>query len=60
MNFGKIFAFLVIALLVIAGQTEASKLSKALKKIGHAGSKVVSGIEKGAEVVGTVCGLITC
>lgn len=27
---------------------------------GHAGSKVVSGIEKGAEVVGTVCGLITC
>uniref|UniRef100_A0A182PYQ6 CEC-A n=1 Tax=Anopheles epiroticus TaxID=199890 RepID=A0A182PYQ6_9DIPT len=54
MNFTKIFVFLVLAVLLFAGHTEAGRLKKLGKKIEGAGKRVFKAAEKALPVIAGV------
>ncbi|XP_058127228.1 cecropin-A-like [Anopheles ziemanni] len=54
MNFNKIFVFVLLAALVLVGQTEAGWLKKLGKKIEGAGKRVFKATEKALPVIAGV------
>ncbi|KFB39637.1 hypothetical protein ZHAS_00007084 [Anopheles sinensis] len=54
MNFNKIFVFVLLAALVLLGQTEAGRLKKLGKKIEGVGKRVFKAAEKALPVVAGV------
>ncbi|XP_001846918.2 cecropin-B1 [Culex quinquefasciatus] len=54
MNFNKLFLIVILAALLLLGQTEAGRLKKLGKKIEKAGKRVFNAAQKGLPVAAGV------
>ncbi|EDS45065.1 hypothetical protein CpipJ_CPIJ005108 [Culex quinquefasciatus] len=54
MNFNKLFLIVILAALLLLGQTEAGRLKKLGKKIEKAGKRVFNAVQKGLPVAAGV------